>query len=114
MKPYKFFVLIFFVCSVSLFAQDNGNTPSRTPEQEAARQTERLKQELELSPEQVREVYAINLRYAKQRQVSNSRAEALERIKNKNADLKLVLTAEQYDKLQNKHYERSTYRIQNR
>lgn len=113
MKFYKFSLLVFFICSVSLFAQDSERT-SRTPEQEAARQTERLKQELNLTPEQVREVYSINLRHAKQRQISNSRTEAMERIRNKNADLKLVLTEEQYEKLQNKHHERSTIRMQNR
>jgi len=112
MKFYKFSLLIFFVCSVSLFAQDSERVSSRTPEQEAARQTERLKQELNLTPEQVREVYNINLRHAKQRQISNSRTEAMERIRNKNADLKLVLTEEQFERLQNKQHERSTLRNQ--
>ena len=111
MKFYKFSLLIFFVCSVPLFAQDSERT-SRTPEQEAARQTERLKQELSLTPEQIREVYKINLRHAQQRQISNSRAEAMERIRSKNADLKLVLTEEQFERLQNKHHERSTIRTQ--
>jgi hypothetical protein len=104
-------ILFFFAFSVSLSAQESGNVSQRTPEQEAARQTERLKQELNLSPEQVREVYNINLYYAIQRQTSNSRAEAMERIRNKDADLKRVLNAEQYNQLQNKHYERSTHRI---
>jgi len=71
-----------------------------------------LKQELNLTPEQVREVYNINLRHAKQRQISNSRTEAMERIRNKNADLKLVLTEEQFERLQNKQHERSTLRNQ--
>ena len=112
MKLYKISFLIFFVCSVPLLAQDSERTSSRTPEQEATRQTERLKQELNLTPEQVREVYNINLYYAKQRQISNTRVEAVERIRNKNADLKLVLTEEQYERLQNRHHERSTIRIQ--
>lgn len=34
------------------------------------------------------------------------------RTRNKNNDLKKVLSKEQYNKLQNKHYERSTYQIQ--
>ncbi len=103
--------MIFFACSVALYAQDSADMPTRTPEQEALRQTEKLKQELDLTPEQTKKVYEINLRYAIQRQNSNSRSEAMERIKNKDTDIKKVLSTEQYDKLQNKHYERSTYKI---
>lgn len=111
MNAYRFLFIALLFSTMTFFAQESGNMPIRTPEQEATRQTEKLKQELNLTPQQSKEVYEINLRYAKQRQVSNSRTEAMERIKNKDADLKRVLDNEQYDRLQNKHYERSTYKI---
>ena len=95
-----------------LTAQDSDNMPVRTPAQEAAHQTEKLRQALDLTEKQEKQIYQINLHYAKQRQTSNSRTEALERVKRKNADLKKVLTDEQYDRLQHKrHYDRTTYRL---
>ncbi|NDV45744.1 hypothetical protein D0T49_01595 [Paludibacter sp. 221] len=110
MNIYKITFFLFLSCTLSLIAQDK-NLPIRTPEQEATRQTERLQQELNLTPEQTRKVYEINLRYARQRQQSNTRSEAMERTKNKDADLKRVLNNEQYNQLRDKHYERSTYKI---
>jgi len=88
-------------------SQENSVVPQRTPEQEAAKQTEKLQQELGLTPEQTKQVYEINLKYARERQVSNTRSEAVERMKNKNADIQKILTAEQSDRLQTKRYERS-------
>lgn len=98
---------IFFGCGF-VAGQENTNTPERTPEQEAARQTEKMQQELNLTPEQVQQVHEINLKYARERQVSNSRTEALQRVKNKEQDLRKVLKPAQYNELQNKQYERST------
>lgn len=98
---------IFFGCGF-VAGQENTNTPERTPEQEAARQTEKMQQELNLTPEQVQQVHEINLKYARERQVSNSRTEALQRVKNKEQDLRRVLKPDQYNTLQNKQYERST------
>ena len=60
------------------------------------------------TPEQVQQVHEINLKYARERQVSNSRTEALQRVKNKEQDLRKVLKPAQYNELQNKQYERST------
>jgi len=88
-------------------SQENSVVPQRTPEQEAAKQTEKLQQELGLTPEQIKQVYEINLKYARERQISNTRSEAVERMKNKNADIQRILTAEQSDRLQTKRYERS-------
>lgn len=81
----------------------------RTPEQEASKQTEKLQQELNLTPDQIKQIYDINLRYERQRQVSNTRSEAMERIKNKNADMQRVLSEDQNNRLQNKRYERSSF-----
>jgi len=112
MKPakYIFISLLFLMSTVpNLLAQDAPVVLQRTPEQEAAKQTEKLQQELNLTQDQTRKVYEINLRYARARQVSNTRSEAMERMKNKNADLERVLTVEQNDRLQTKRYERTNY-----
>ncbi|MBP1675982.1 MAG: hypothetical protein H6Q20_541 [Bacteroidetes bacterium] len=92
-------------------AGQNPNTqPERTPELEAARQTEKLQEELNLSPEQAKQINEINLKYARARQNSNSRSEAMQRIKDKDNELKRVLNNDQYTRLQNKRYERSSFR----
>ena len=111
MRTILFILSAWLLCPFLLPAQDSRDMPTRTPEQEAARQTEMLRQALNLNEAQERLVYRINLHYARERQASNSRAEAMERVKRKNADLRKVLTDEQYERLQNKHYERSSYRL---
>lgn len=88
-----------------VFAQENANMPQRTPEQEATKQTERLQQELNLTPEQTKQLYEINLKYARERRISNTRSAAMERMKNKNADIQNILTPEQNSRLQYKREE---------
>jgi len=105
----QLYFILFIICLVlPVYGQENASTPQRTPEQEAVKQTERLQQELNLTPEQVKQVYEINLRYARERQLSNTRSEAVERMKNKNADIQKILTEEQNGHLQTKRYERTT------
>ena len=87
MRVILFILSVWLLCPFLLPAQDSRDMPTRTPEQEAARQTEMLRQALNLTEAQERVVYRINLHYARERQMSNSRAEALERVKRKNADL---------------------------
>ena len=111
MKLLKFISLATFllILNVNLYSQDN----TATPEYEATKQTEKMQQELNLSTDQVKLVYEINLRYARARQSSTSRAEAMERLKNKDADLEHVLKPEQVNRLQNKRYERSGFQSVN-
>jgi len=66
-----------------------------------------MKTDLNLTPTQEKLVYNINLKYEKQRQQSNDRRKAVERIKNKNDELQKVLTEHQYAKLQSKRYNQS-------
>lgn len=108
----RFYVVLFLAFSLAFLAkgQDNNAVPERTPEQEAAKQTEKLKQDLRLSAEQVALAHEINLKYARARQVSNTRAEAVQRMKDKEADLMKILNYEQRVLLQNKRYERSYFR----
>ena len=104
-----FIISSIFVLNVSIYSQENNSTPERSPEQEAAKQTEMLQQELNLNAEQSRIIHEINLKYARERQNSNSRSEALRRIKNKESELQQVLNSDQYDRLQSKRYERSSF-----
>lgn len=93
--------------TLSVESQENTVLSERTPEQEAMKQTEKLQQELNLTSEQIKQLYEINLRYARERQVSNTRTEAMERIKNKNADIERILSVDQNNHLQSKRYERT-------
>lgn len=110
----KILLLSLFLClGLSIRSQDNVSVPQRTPEQEAAKQTEKIQQELNLTSEQIKQVYEINLRYARERQVSNTRSQAMERIKNKNTEMQRILTENQYNQLQSKRYERTSIENQN-
>lgn len=101
--------LIVSLCVVLTTHSQTNALPDRSPEQEALKQTEKQQIELELTSEQAKLMYEINLRYERQRQVSNTRTEAMERIKNKNAEIEKILSAEQNNRLQNKRYERSSF-----
>ncbi len=107
-KTLLIFLLI-LVLAIPSYSQDNTNTPQRTPEQEAAKQTEKLQGELNLNTDQTKQVYEINLKYARKRQISNTRTQAMERMKNKNGEIEQVLNSEQNNRLQSKRYERSSY-----
>jgi len=106
------FLFILFLCPILIFGQENASMPERTPEQEAAKQTEKLQQELNLSTEQARQVHEINLKYARARQVSNTRMDAIQRIKDKEVELSRVLSEHQQSVLQNKRYEKSSFQPQ--
>jgi len=109
MKVFKIALIALFLLTMILpiNSQENSVVPKRTPEQEAIKQTEKLQQELNLSQDQSKRVYEINLRYARERQISNKRSDAMERMKNKNVDIQRVLSPEQNERLQSKRYERT-------
>lgn len=100
------FLLIF--SSTLTVAQQNAGLPERTPEQEAASQTEKMQRELNLTEKQAADIFDINLKYARERQVNKTRSAAVERIRNKDRDIRKVLSREQYERLQYKKTERST------
>jgi hypothetical protein len=109
MNAFKSF-LILICCAVSfqlITAQENTTAPVRTPEQEAAFNTEKMQKELNLSREQAQAVYEINLRHARERKVATSRSQALERVRLKDTQIQQVLTREQYNTLQEKRYDRN-------
>ncbi|MDR2854435.1 MAG: hypothetical protein LBV31_03945 [Prevotellaceae bacterium] len=100
-------VVLLLMSTFSVLAQqDDVPVTVRTPEQEALRQTERMKTDFGLTATQEKLVYNINLKYERERQLyPNDRRKALERYKNKTAELKKVLTEKQYQQLQRKRYD---------
>ncbi|MCM1034011.1 MAG: hypothetical protein NC038_01655 [Paludibacter sp.] len=84
-----------------VMAQSENVHCMRSAEDEAEKQTEMMQRELQLTPAQRDSVYAINLKYAEARRISNTRGEALERLNAMDAELKEVLTPEQYYKFMN-------------
>ena len=101
--------IVFAVLSIALMPMlalaqnDTDNSLNqRTPEQEATKQTEKFQSELNLTPEQTKAVYQINLRYAQARKNVSRRSDAMEIIKNKDESLRKVLTQDQYTQLESK------------
>jgi hypothetical protein len=99
----------FFVSTA--FAQETPKQERQRPsaEERAQKQTDRMKEKLNLSDEQSKSVYDINLKYAKSDEIEfkkdqEAREKRMEAMKasheKKDADLKNVLSADQYDKYQ--------------
>ena len=107
-------VLLLTVSSVVVMAQNDDFRPSRTPEEEALKQTEMLSRELTLSEQQRDTVYKIHLKYARLRQVSNTRAEGLERLNAMTKELLSIMTPEQREAFLNKQIEPHPRRMQPR
>jgi hypothetical protein len=97
-----------------VFGQNDEFRPSRTPEEEALKQTEMLSRELSLSEQQRDTVYRIHLKYAKLRQVSNTRAEGLARLNAMTQELLNIMTPEQREAFLNKQIEPRPRRVQPR
>jgi len=62
MKKFVFVIVCLFIVSMTVSAQQFNQ---RTPEENAKRMTERMKTELNLTPEQVAPIDSINLVFAK-------------------------------------------------
>lgn len=110
---YIFSILFFSVFALSAYAvpqlpssELSSGTPQRTPEEVARKQTEMLIRDLEIKDSlQIDTIYRIHLRYARLRQVSNTRAEHLERVQQMYNELRQVLTTEQYEQFMNQQLE---------
>ena len=113
LKFILFVVLLAAICFPVVIAAQTVSVTDRTPEQEAIKQTEKLQSELKLTDEQAKIVYEINLRYARERQLSNSRSQAMERIRNKNEEIQRVLSPQQYDELLYRKNDVQTVEIDN-
>lgn len=110
---YIFSILFLSIFALSAFAvpqppssEPSAGAPRRTPEEVARKQTEMLVRDLEIKDSlQIDTIYRIHLRYARLRQVSNTRAEHLERVQQMYNELRQVLTTEQYDRFMNQQLE---------
>ena len=104
-----FFVAIVLFTSNNMFAQNkSGQKPERTPESMSQRNADRMKADLNLNDEQTKKVYEVNLKYNKERQANHAKREqersekmaaAKKKKDQKNAELKKILTADQYSKM---------------
>jgi len=90
-------VFSLLVCSSSLFAQDQ--MQKRTPEQKATANTQWMQQNLQINADQTQKAHDIILKYAGQAETA-SRDQRQSIMANRDADLKGVLTAEQFQKYQ--------------
>ena len=88
-----------------MMAQEQANLPARlqrTPEEEAQKQTERLARELNIRDSvRIDTLYKMHLKYAILRRTGLSRAQEMERMNAIVAELKRLLTSEEYDRFMN-------------
>lgn len=101
----KYLSLFFAVLLAgSLWAQEplDGPRPPRTPEEEATKQTTRLVRELGIT-DSVRydTLYRMHLKYARIRQNGLTRAQNMERMQAIFNELKILLTAEEFERFIN-------------
>ena len=110
---YIFTIIFLSSFALSVFAapqppssESSPCTPQRTPEEIARKHTEMLVRDLNIKDSlQIDTIYRIHLRYARLRQVSNTRSEHLERVQQMYNELRQVLTQEQYDRFMNQQME---------
>ena len=101
-----------FLTSISLYAQHDHMMKS-TPEERANKLTEWMKKDLQLNNNQLSQVQAINLKYAQQNEQlkgsSETKEQKMKTMKeteaSRDAELKGVLTADQFKKWQAKKSE---------
>ena len=101
----KFFsFLLFALLAGSLSAQEpvGEPRPQRTPEEEAIKQTTRLVRELGIRDSvRIDTIYKMHLKYARFRQKGLTRAENMERMQAIYAELKRLLTPEEFEQFMN-------------
>jgi len=106
---HVFFVAIVLFTSNNMFAQDKTRQkPERTPETMSQRHADKMKSDLNLNDDQTKKVYEVNLKYNKENQANRAKREkerkekmaaAKQKNDQKNAELKKILTADQYSKM---------------
>lgn len=98
-----FSILIVALMAGSMMAQEAVHErPQRTPEEEAGKQTTRLVRELGIRDSvRIDTIYRMHLKYARTRQRTMTRAQSMERMQSFYADLKLLLTPEEYERFMN-------------
>jgi len=101
-------VIVLFI-SNNVFAQNKTSQKAdRTPESMSRRHADKMKAELNLNDEQTQKVYDLNLKYNKEMQTERAQKEKERSAKmegfkkkkeQKNAELKKILTDDQYEKM---------------
>ena len=80
----------------------DSSRPQRTPEEEALKQTMRLVRELKIRDSlRIDTIYKMHLKYARFRQKGLTRAENMERMQSIYAELKVLLTPEEFERFMN-------------
>ena len=105
----KYFVLIiiFILVGTKLYAQ----YPRRTAEDIARKQTEMLVRELNIQDSIIRDtLYHLHLKYAHKREISNTRAEAMQYMQEINTELQNILTPDQYQLFMNQQVNYNPHR----
>ncbi len=102
MKRIFFSILLAAVCSSMAVGQEPAQRPQRTPEEEARKQTERLVRELSIQDSvRIDTIYKMHLKYARVRQNGLTRAQNIDRMNAIYAELKLLLTPEEFERFMN-------------
>jgi len=106
---------ILFLMAFQSFAQQGGGRRNMEPKEMAERQTTEMKESLELTADQLPKVEALNLKYAEKlgeaRDASDGdresmRSTMMEMMKEKDVEMKKILTAEQWTKFEADRKER--------
>lgn len=117
MKRFNLFLMAILLMGGVVMAQDSrrGDKKDVTPEVRAQRMTDRMVKEYSLNEKQAKELQAANLELVKQMQVNKEQAKAEKRQKREDmksmrdareAQLKKILTTDQYTAYQKKQAER--------
>ena len=103
MNKRFYFLLAVLLGAIMLFAQEaSQQRPQRTPEEEALKQTMRLTRELGITDSvRIDTIYRMHLKYARFRQKGLTRAENMERMNAIYAELKRLLTPEEFELFMN-------------
>ena len=90
------------VAGVMMAQEPVSDRPHRTPQEEAMKQTMRLVRELGIR-DSVRfdTIYRMHLKYAVERQQGLTRAQNLQRMQSIHDELKMLLTAEEFERFMN-------------
>jgi hypothetical protein len=110
----RYLLIISLFLQVLLVQAQHTNHPQRTVEDIARKQTEMLVRELGIKDSITRErIFHLHLKFARKRQVSNTRAEALQYIQEANAELQQILTPEQYEQFMHQQINHNPHRPHN-
>ena len=96
-----YFLLLLLPMACAVGAQSVSNVPQRTAEERAMKQTEMLVRDLGIRDSLMRDtIYRVHLRYARAREKVSTRAEMIECLNMLLAELKGILSAGDYERLQ--------------